>query len=100
MSAKQAAKALLKNDVDLAAFVASLPQGPQYGWDGSNGRIFRYIRENVMNTWTLTLVADATGSSERQVIAAVLHEMRIGSTCVCQGYAKMMFDGIDTEAIA
>ncbi|SER38078.1 hypothetical protein [Giesbergeria anulus] len=90
MSAKKAAMALLNNDVELAAFAKSL-EAPS--WENSK-EVIEYLQENVMNTWTLTLVADATGFTEEQIIAALLHtdQLKVGSTCICKGIAKEMFN--------
>lgn len=90
MSAKSAAAALLKNDTELAAFAATLRPGWQAG---KREAVNAYLRENVMNTWTLTLAADAAGCTEEQAIAALLYmePLRMGTTCVCRGEAALLF---------
>jgi hypothetical protein len=92
MSAKSAAQALLKNDTELAAFAAQF----RNGWEqGKTRAVEEYIRDNVMNTWTLTLAAEAAGVTEQQVIAALLFldPLRTGSNCVCRGQAAGLFAG-------
>jgi hypothetical protein len=90
MSAVRAARALLWHDADLAAFAASIPapHSPRH-----REIVTYYVRNYVMNTWTLTLAAEAAGETEEQVIAALLHlePLRIGTTCICRGEAKLMF---------
>lgn len=90
MSAKSAAAALLKHDTELAAFASTLDPV----WVANRCEVVRsYIRENVMNTWTLTLAADAAGCTEEQVVAALVYmePFRLGSTCVCRGEAAILF---------
>jgi hypothetical protein len=90
MSAKQAAKALLKNDAELSAFASQF----RNGWEsGKTLAVDSYIRENIMNTWTLTMVAEAAGATEQQVIAALMFidPLRSGSNCVCRGRAANLF---------
>jgi hypothetical protein len=90
MSAKAAAAALLRNDVDLASFARQWRAGWQ---QGKSEAVEQYIRQHVMNTWTLTLAAQSAGVTEEQVIAALLYinPLRTGSTCVCRGRAASMF---------
>ena len=90
MSAKSAAAALLRHDVELAAFAAQFRPGWQ---QGKREAVEAYVQENVMNTWTLTLAAEAAGVTEEQVVAALLYlePLRTGSTCVCRGRAADLF---------
>jgi hypothetical protein len=90
MSARAAAVALLKNDPGLALFADRVPEK----WEvGKTHEVMNYVRENVMNTWTLTLAAEAAGCSEEQAIAALLHlaPFNTGSVSVCRGYARELF---------
>lgn len=90
MSAKSAAASLLKNDITLAEFAAKLQSIREIE---RREYVINFLRENVMNTWTLTLVADAAGCTEEQVIAALLkmEPLRIGTACVCAMEARACF---------
>lgn len=90
MSGKRAAQALLDLDSDLANFADSLSD---VSFFEKRNVVTAYIKNHVMNTWTLTLAARSAGVSERQVITALLHlpPLRFGSTCVCQGIAAELF---------
>ncbi len=86
MSAKKAAAALLRNDADLAAFVDA--NGGDWR---KTGDVLAYVKDRVMGTWTLTMVAEAVECSEQQVVAALLYQIHTGSTCVCRGQAATLF---------
>lgn len=90
MSAARAAAALLAHDTALAVFAASLP----CGYAGQKREIvIDHVRENVLNSWTLTLAAHAAGVTEEQVVAALFYAepLRFGSTLVCRGEARRLF---------
>ena len=89
MSAKKAAQAYLRHDCDFAVFVAALPE-VRWGEDYRT-EVCDYVRENVLHTWTLSLAAQSASATEEQVIAAILYELQIGSTCVCRGISANMF---------
>ena len=70
MSAKRAAAALLHLDVELAEFSATIEPG---GYDPDKEvKVTAFVRENVMNTWSLALAAQSAGVTERQVVGALL----------------------------
>jgi hypothetical protein len=88
MSGKRAAEALLELDTELAASVAELSQGYSFN---KRDQVLQIVRECVLGTWTLTLAARAAGVAEEVVVSALLHKLRIGSTCICRGEAKLLF---------
>lgn len=91
MSAKQAALALLELDADLAAFAAELKPG---SYDPAKGeKVQAYVREHVMGTWTLTLAAYASGSTEEQVVGALLElePLRLGTQGHGRAIARALF---------
>ena len=86
MSAKNAAAALLQFDIDVAEKLPAKDQFLDYESAISLGKAIR-------GTWTLSLAAAAGGVTEQQVMAALLqHHTRCGSSLVCQGYAKTIFN--------
>lgn len=90
MSATQAAQALLEHDVEVYQFAQSLPQG----YDPERRqKVLAFLEGYLMGTWTLTLAAASAGVTEEQVIAALLYRepLRIGSTVVCRGEARLLF---------
>jgi hypothetical protein len=85
MSAKNAAAALVKFDVDAAVLLPA--SGELLSFEGalSLGGALRTLE-------TLRLVAAAAGVTEQQVVAAVFrHHTLCGSALVCQGYAANVF---------
>ncbi|MGF6440094.1 hypothetical protein [Paraburkholderia youngii] len=91
MSARQAAEALLELDAELSAFAAGL-DGCRF--TEKREVVKSFIRESVMNTWTLTLAARVAGVTEQQVVAALLHlePLRAGSTYICRTDAAELFE--------
>lgn len=88
MSGRRAAEALLELDTELAVRVAELPQAYDYG---KREQALQIVRECVLGTWTLTLAARAAGVTEEVVVSALLYRLHIGSTVVCQGEARRLF---------
>lgn len=93
MSATKAAQALLKYDTELASFAADLAPHIDRSFGDRDTAVLQYIRHYVMNTWTLSMLSEAVGSSEEQIVAALLHlePLRTGTTCVCRGQAALLF---------
>ena len=90
MSAKQAAEALLDLDAELAAFAGSL----EVDQPDKREVVKAFIRESVMNTWTLTLAARAAGATEQQVVASLLQlePLRTGTANICRADAAELFE--------
>ena len=91
MSATSAAQALMQLDTEIAVFADVI--GNVADRVDQREQILEFIKDRVMNTWTLTLAAQSAEVSEQQVIAAMLYlpEFRIGSVCVCRGQAALLF---------
>jgi hypothetical protein len=88
MSAKQAAKALMKNDCSFNDLFDLLEKANHFD---KRECVVEFLESNVKNTWTLALASESANATEEQVIAAILYELRMGTTCVCRGMARNMF---------
>ena len=90
MSATNAAKALLELDTQIYEFANTLPMGYH---SQKREIVTEFVREYLAGTWTLTLAARSAGVSEEQVVAALLYlePLRLGSTVVCRGEARLLF---------
>lgn len=91
MSAKQAAESLITNDPSIAEQVRAIEEAGPYV-DGRTEMIMTLLQE-ITSTWTLTLVANAAGVTEEQVIASLAGDgpLKIGTSLVARGIARTLY---------
>ena len=93
MSAKLAAEALYNFDCDLKSKIDTINE-ESYWWIREGGRERGLeIIQDVMNTYTLSMVAHASKQSEKAVLAALYKNYLHGGTaCVVSGEINKLFE--------